>query len=82
MNACGIEGKLTPYNTRCYFNQQNLTSFGRIPLLISFIEKMGIEENLKDVFDHEGYIYSTTDLLLSAIRGIIVGVDRLYISMQ
>jgi len=39
---------------------------------------MGIEENLENVFDHEGYIYSTTDLLLSAITGITVGVDRLY----
>jgi len=27
-----------------------------MPLLISFIEKMGIEEELEDVFDHEGYI--------------------------
>ena len=78
INACDIEGKITPYNTRVYFNQQNLTGFGGMPLLISFIEKMGIEEDLEDVFDHEGYIYSTTDLLLSAITGITVGVDRLY----
>jgi len=39
---------------------------------------MGIEEDLEDVFDHTGYIYSTTDLILSAITGITVGVDRLY----
>jgi len=49
-----------------------------MPLLISFIEKMGIEEDLEDIFDHEGYVYSTTDLLLSAITGITAGVDRLY----
>lgn len=48
-----------------------------MPFLISFIEKMGIEEDLEDVFDHEGYIYSATDLLLSAITGITAGVDRL-----
>jgi len=78
INACDIEGKITFYNTRCYFNQQNLTSFGGAPFLISFIEKMGIEEDLEDVFDHQGYIYSTTDLILSAITGITVGVDRLY----
>ena len=78
INACDIEGKITPYNTRVYFNQQNLTGFGGMPLLISFIEKMGIEEDLEDVFDHEGYIYSTTDLLLSAITGITVGIDRIY----
>jgi len=78
INACDIEGKITPYNSRIYFNQPNLTGFGGMPLLISFIEKMGIEEDLEDVFDHEGYIYSTTDILLSAIAGITVGVSRLY----
>lgn len=78
INACDIEGKITPYNTRCYFNQDNLTAFGGAPFLISFIEKMGIEEDLENVFDHEGYIYSTTDLLLSAITGITVGVGRIY----
>jgi len=78
INACDIEGKMTPYNTRAYFNQPNLTGFGGMPLLTSFIEKMGIEEDLEDVFDHEGYIYSTSDILLSAIAGITVGVDRLY----
>ena len=78
INACDIEGKITPYNTRCYFNQTGLTGFGGMPLLISFIEKIGIEEDLEDVFDHQGYIYSTTDLLLSAIAGITAGVDRLY----
>ncbi len=69
---------MTPYNSRVYFNQPNLTGFGGIPLLTSFIEKMGIEESLEDVFDHQGYIYSTSDILLSAITGITVGVDRLY----
>jgi len=49
-----------------------------MPLFISFIEKMGIEESLEEVFDHEGYIYSTSDLLLSAITGITVGIDRIY----
>jgi len=78
INACNIDGKVTPYNSRIYFNQPNLTGYGGVPLLISFIEKMGIEENLENVFDHEGYIYSITDLLLSAITGITVGVDRLY----
>jgi len=78
INACNIEGKMTPYNTRAYFNQPNLTGFGGMPLLTSFIEKMGIEEDLEDVFDHEGYIYSTSDILLSAITGITVGIDRLY----
>jgi len=78
INACDIEGKMTPYNSRVYFNQPNLTGFGGMPLLISFIEKMGIEESLEEVFDHEGYVYSTSDLLLSAITGITVGVDRLY----
>ena len=78
INACDIEGKITPYNTRCYFNQENLTGFGGVPFLISFIEKMGIEESLEDVFDHAGYLYSTTDLILSAITGIAVGVDRIY----
>jgi len=78
INACNIEGKMTPYNTRVYFNQPNLTGFGGMPLLTSFIEKMGIEQSLEDVFDHEGYIYSTSDILLSAITGITVGVDRLY----
>ena len=78
INACDIKGKMSPYNTRVYFNQPNLTGFGGMPLLISFIEKMEIEESLEEVFDHEGYIYSTSDLLLSAITGITVGVDRLY----
>ena len=78
INACDINGKVTPYNSRIYFNQPNLTGYGGVPLLISFIEKMGLEENLENVFDHEGYIYSTTDLLLAAITGITVGVDRLY----
>jgi len=78
INACDIEGKMTPYNSRVYFNQPNLTGFGGMPLLTSFIEKMGIEEDLEDVFDHQGYIYSTSDILLSAITGITVGVDRLY----
>ena len=64
INACDIEGKMSPYNTRVYFNQPNLTGFGGMPLLTSFIEKMGIEESLEDVFDHEGYIYSTSDILL------------------
>ncbi len=73
-----MEGKETFYNTRCYFNQGNLTSFGGASFLISSIEKMGIEEDLEDVFDHTGYIYSTTDLILSAITGITVGVDRIY----
>jgi len=39
---------------------------------------MGIEEDLEDVFDHQGYIYLTSDILLSAITEITVGVDRLY----
>ena len=78
INACDIEGKTTPYNSRIYFNQENLTGYGGIPFLISFIEKMGIEDGLEDVFDHAGYIYSTTDLLLSAITEITVGVDRIY----
>jgi len=78
INACDIEGKMTPYDSRVYFNQPNLTGFGGMPLLTSFIEKMGIEEDLEDVFDHQGYIYSTSDILLSAITGITVGVDRLY----
>jgi len=47
-------------------------------LLISFIENEGGEEDLDDVFGHAGYIYSTSDILLSAITGITVGVDRLY----
>ena len=33
INACDIEGKETFYNTRCYFNQGNLTSFGGAPFL-------------------------------------------------
>ena len=78
INVCNIEGKMTPYNTRVYFNQPNLTGFGGMSLLTSFIEKMSIEENSEDVFDHDGYIYSTSDILLSAITGITVGVDRLY----
>ena len=78
INACDLDQKMTPYNTRVYFNQPSLTGFGGIPLLISFIERMGIEEDLEDVFDHQGYIYSTSDILLSAITGITVGVDRLY----
>lgn len=69
---------MTPYNTRVYFNQSNLTGYGGMPLLISFIEKMEIEEDLKDVFDHEGYIYSTSDILLSAITGVTARVDRFY----
>ena len=64
INASDIEGKITLYNSRIYFNQPNLTGFGGMPLLISFIEKMSIEEDLEDVFDHEGYIYSTSDILL------------------
>jgi len=39
---------------------------------------MGIEEDLEDVFDHQGYIYLTSDILLSAITEITVGVDRPY----
>jgi len=69
---------MTPYNSRVYFNQPNLTGFGGMPLLTSFIEKMGTEEDLEDVFNHQGYIYCTSDILLSAITGITVGVDRLY----
>ena len=78
INACDLEGKMTPYNTRVYFNQPNLTGFGGMPLLTSFIEKIGIKKDLEYVFNHEGYIYSTSDILLSAITGITVGVDRLY----
>ncbi len=78
INACDIEGRMTPYNTRVYFNQPNLTGFGGMPLLTSFIKKMGTEEDLEDVFNHEGYIYCTSDILLSAITGITVGIDRLY----
>jgi len=48
---------MTPYNSRVYFNQPNLTGFGGMPLLTSFIEKMGIKEDLEDVFDHQGYIF-------------------------
>jgi len=71
INACDIEGKMTPCNTRVYFSQQNLTGFEGVPLLISFIEKMGIEEDLESVFDHAGYIYLTTDLLLLVIFSTI-----------
>ena len=35
INACNIEGKMTPYNSRVYFNQPGLTGFGGMPLLIS-----------------------------------------------
>jgi len=55
---------MTPYNSRVYFNQPNLTGFGGMPLLTSFIEKMGIEEDLEDVFNHQGYICPTSDILL------------------
>jgi len=78
INACNREGKMTPCNTRVYFNQPNLTGFGRMMFLISFLEKVGIEEDLDDVFNHTGYIYSISDIFLSNITGITVGVDRLY----
>jgi len=48
INACDIEGKITPYNSRICFNQQNLTGYGGVPLLISFIEKMGMEKDLEE----------------------------------
>jgi len=63
INAYDLEGNMIPYNSRAYFNQPNLTGFGGMLLLTSFIEKMGIEEGLEDVFDHERYIYSTSDIL-------------------
>lgn len=42
INACDIEEKITPYDSRIYFNQPNLTGFGGMSL-ISFLRRLTLE---------------------------------------
>ena len=76
--ACDHPKKTTPYNTRLYFNQRNVTGFGGMFLPIAFLERLGLGEALNSVFDHKGYEYSTSDLLRSALACIFAGAPRLY----
>ena len=78
IRACDNREKLTPYNTRIYFNQKNLTGFGGMFLPIAFTERIGLYTDLEDVFQHQGYAYSTAQLLGSTLACIFAGAPRLY----
>ncbi len=78
INACQNPNKITPYNTRLYFNQKDLTGFGGIFLPLAFAERLGFDTELEDVLEHDGHKYTTTELLFSSLAAIILGVPRLY----
>jgi len=78
IRACDNRKKLTPYNTRVYFNQKNLTGFGGMFLPLAFTERIGLYTDLEHVFQHQGYAYSTAQLLGSTLACIFAGAARLY----
>ncbi|MFQ6094162.1 MAG: IS1380 family transposase [bacterium] len=78
ISACDNKKKVTPYNTRLYFNQRNLTGFGGMFLPIAFAERMGLDRGLESVLEHKGYTYSTSQLLISTLACILAGAPRLY----
>ncbi|HID95517.1 MAG TPA: hypothetical protein EYP53_05600 [Candidatus Latescibacteria bacterium] len=78
IGACDNRKKLTPYNTRLYFNQKNLTGFGGMFLPLAFTERIGLYADLESVLEHEGHTYSTAQLLGSTLACIFAGAPRLY----
>ena len=78
VRACDNHKKTTPYNSRLYFNQENITGYGGMFLPIAFMERLGLDKALDSVFEHNGYWYSTSALLKSALVSIFAGAPRLY----
>ena len=78
VRACNNPQKTTPYNTRLYFNQRNLSGFGGMFLPIAFMERLGLDRSLDSVLLHNGYQYSASDLLTSTLACIFAGAPRLY----
>lgn len=76
--ACDNPKQLTPYNSRVYFNQRNLSACGGMVLPLSFAQRLHLDDKLETVLDHNGYKYTTSDLILSGLSSIIAGAPRLY----
>lgn len=78
ISACDNPRQLTPYNSRIYFNQRNLSGCGGMVLPLSFAQRLHMDDKLEDVLNHNGHFYSTSDLILSTISSVIAGAPRLY----